>query len=476
MIDLGSFLNADKSMIVAPAGYGKTHTIIEILRMYNGPKKILVLTHTHAGIASIREKAKKEHVNPAKYTLDTISSFALYLTNAFLSCKEKMPQPEDAQYFPFAIAMATKLLRAKPIKHSLSCAYSHLIVDEYQDCTLLQHDFIIKLSEILKTHLLGDPLQGIFDFNDTVNMDSIQQMDGFIDNIQKLDNPWRWKNKNELLGNELADIRKKIEQDECVDVSNYKSICFQKANNASEIYDNNSNVYKRLASFIYKNKPVSLLILVPHKHNVHPFAKRFQKQFGIKEINAFDDKWYYEISKAIDANAGKDFSTIMRNLLFDLFPKNIVNDWINDQNQLKKKRNVNDRGGFYKIMCELWSIPEKSNQWLVKVIKAFKQEYYRQCDVEKTNAILKAIQIADTKSIGVYDGMKQDRDIARRVGRKVYGRYVGTTLLTKGLEFDTVVVMNPNEFSNKKHLYVALSRAVRNLIIISTSKNISLNK
>ena len=54
-MDISTFLSADKSMIIAPAGYGKTYTIAECIASYDGKKKILVLTHTHAGVASLRE-------------------------------------------------------------------------------------------------------------------------------------------------------------------------------------------------------------------------------------------------------------------------------------------------------------------------------------------------------------------------------------------------------------------------------------
>jgi hypothetical protein len=37
-------------------------------------------------------------------------------------------------------------------------------VDEYQDCSLDQHELICLLSEILPCRILGDPLQGIFSF------------------------------------------------------------------------------------------------------------------------------------------------------------------------------------------------------------------------------------------------------------------------------------------------------------------------
>ena len=46
-----------------------------------------------------------------------------------------------------------------------------------------------------------------------------------------------------------------------------------------------------------------------------------------------------------------------------------------------------------------------------------------------------------------------------------YGVVVGSTLRLKGLEFDTVVVLDANEITSCRHLYVALSRATRRLIV-----------
>ena len=52
------FISKDKSMLIAPAGYGKTHLITECLIHTTG--KQLILTYTHAGVASINEKIKNE--------------------------------------------------------------------------------------------------------------------------------------------------------------------------------------------------------------------------------------------------------------------------------------------------------------------------------------------------------------------------------------------------------------------------------
>ena len=477
MFEIETFINSEKSMIIAPAGYGKTYTIISALKTHQDSKKVLVLTHTHAGVASIREKAKKESIDPTTYTLDTICSFALFITESFID-KSRMPSPEDDNYFSFAVQTAASLLNAKPIKDVLTCTYSHLIVDEYQDCTISQHQFIVTLSSMMKTHILGDPLQGIFDFNDQiVNMESPQQMMGFFENIQTLNEPWRWKNSNVQLGQDLANIRRELTSTNTpINISNYRGIQFFQCGDVNDIY-NASPTYYFFSQYIRNNAPESLLVIVPQKHNVQPFAQRFKMIFGIRELEAFDDKWYYELSKQIDSiDSDNNILPLTHNVLLELFPKVVVNEWINDKHEVKKKRgNIDNDGEFYNELCGLYLTEQKDKLlWTHMLIELFKQKYLRQCKLEKTNAILNAIRHAYSESISVYDGMKKDRDKARRVGRRVIGRYVGTTLLTKGLEFDTVFVINPNDFSNKKHLYVALTRATKNLIVISNTNRVQI--
>jgi DNA helicase-2/ATP-dependent DNA helicase PcrA len=50
--------------------------------------------------------------------------------------------------------------------------------------------------------------------------------------------------------------------------------------------------------------------------------------------------------------------------------------------------------------------------------------------------------------------MKEIRNIKRRIGRKISGRCTGTTLLTKGLEFDTVAVLDAHKFKCLENFYV----------------------
>ena len=191
-------------------------------------------------------------------------------------------------------------------------------------------------------------------------------------------------------------------------------------------------------------------------------------------MEAFDDNWFYSYSRLIDSNNESNTPIIMRTLLSEIMPQNVVNKWINNKNAIINKR-ILEAGevGFYNDLCTIYSKIDKSPTWFLSVIQLFKKRYSRVCKTEKTNAIIGALKIAIEESISVYEGMKRNRDKARKVGRRVQGRYVGTTLLTKGLEFDTVVVLNPNKLKNKKHLYVAITRATENLIVFSTSNLIN---
>jgi len=69
--------------------------------------------------------------------------------------------------------------------------------------------------------------------------------------------------------------------------------------------------------------------------------------------------------------------------------------------------------------------------------------------------------------------MKNIRNAKRRMGRKIKGKCIGTTLLIKGLEFDAVAILNAHKFSDPKNLYVALTRASRRLIVFTNNKVLS---
>lgn len=89
-------------------------------------------------------------------------------------------------------------------------------------------------------------------------------------------------------------------------------------------------------------------------------------------------------------------------------------------------------------------------------------------------SLCRVLEEAENDTISVHEAMLNKRNTIRRVGRKVYGRCIGTTLLTKGLEFDAVLIIDAHNFDCPKNLYVALTRASRRLILFSRSKDLNL--
>ena len=208
------FVSESKSLLIAPAGCGKTYTIAECLKYTEGLH--LILTHTHAGVAALKVKIKEKGIPTNKYRIETIDSFAQRYVR-FFYCGDDIPEQDNKDtYFPFIIKRATELVKIQPIEDIIKLTYAGLFVDEYQDCTKLQHKFIMALSEILPTHILGDPLQGIFGFRGEL----VNFKEDLKDFVQfELTEPWRWKKTNPQLGNSLMEIREKLENREEIDLS-----------------------------------------------------------------------------------------------------------------------------------------------------------------------------------------------------------------------------------------------------------------
>ncbi|MBI4650815.1 hypothetical protein HY745_05930 [Candidatus Desantisbacteria bacterium] len=111
-MDYAKFVSKPKSMIVAPAGYGKTHAIAECLKHTEG--KQLILTHTHAGVASLKEKIQKLSIAYNKYHVETIEGFAQKYVKAFY-CGKDIPEQDDTNiYYPFIREKAKNLFKIKP--------------------------------------------------------------------------------------------------------------------------------------------------------------------------------------------------------------------------------------------------------------------------------------------------------------------------------------------------------------------------
>ena len=129
---------------------------------------------------------------------------------------------------------------------------------------------IMALAEVLPTHILGDPMQGIFNFNGT-----LVDIDHDLKDIEyqlSLDTPWRWKkegNNNEL-GECLKEIRTVLDsENKKIDLNNFhKKGLFYYQFPEKDIYNPNTDYSSYVRGIITNDRHLeeleSLLILVPN--------------------------------------------------------------------------------------------------------------------------------------------------------------------------------------------------------------------
>lgn len=504
---INEFLNNDKSLLIAPAGYGKTYTIVQCIKKSEGKGKSLILTHTHAGVAALKNALKEQQIDKKCYEIETITSYAQKYVKAY--CAETLPEITDKNYWIFILEKAEKIFNNTHIKDVIKKTYSQLFVDEYQDCTLSQHKVILAISKSIPTHILGDPLQGIMDFNKKIDPLVSFYNDDLKDFVRttELSIPHRWQKEgnNPTLGEYLVSIRKKLVDNlengakneiDLADNPN-SSFHFIKTSGSAYSYEGinkETNIinkqtkkrytYKQLIKCLLENRNnspdfESLLIIskspyIRNKSQVEIRANLKSMLYypALYLLEAIDEKSFYELSNIADEIITEGLSVDLKklyNFLISLFNKTDIDNWINSATyKIKRKIHENDKI----ISAEIEKLIDEfnnSNQPILlgRIIEYFYFNLKLKCNrTEFIHSIITAIKTTEAGK-SIYKTMIEQRNKFRRIGRKIDGKCLGTVALTKGLEFDTVIILDAETFRDPKELYVAMTRACKNLIIFS---------
>jgi hypothetical protein len=154
-----------------PAGGGKTWLLVDTLRQVaeNGGRA-LVLTHTHAGVHSIRHKMRQRGVASDAAYIGTLTSLSFELVRSYSHVAgievPEVPTWDDSTRY---VEGACSVLQNRHIREVFAVSYSHLLIDEYQDCSMAQHALALELVRAIPAcAVFGDRLQGIFGFRDPI--------------------------------------------------------------------------------------------------------------------------------------------------------------------------------------------------------------------------------------------------------------------------------------------------------------------
>lgn len=451
-----------RGSMVAPAGCGKTHAIAAAVAKHCDGRQ-LVLTHTHAGVDALRAKLKELGAPSNRVHVDTIAGWSLRLSAAFpKSSAVNILKPKTQDEF-LAIYKGTEaLLRMRPHQEILRASYAGVFVDEYQDCTEDQHRVVLALRDMLPTRVVGDPLQGIFNFKKNKTVTWAQHVDREFDAVQGPVRPRRWEGKNAELGKWLMGVaRGKLEAGEALDISNAPL-------NWVAVGDRPGVVG---ACHAAADRGGTVVAIPARQQGWHDIATKLRGRFSC--VEPVDSKDLYEAAKAIEAAVGcarvvavMDFaSKCMTKAGTELKSARAAFERGNDPRTSKHPkqtaalRAVRDDGSVQSVAAALEGMRK------IEGVVVYRRELLSE--------LLRALRVWDSgEATSLEEAAWFARNMTRERGRDCPKCAVGTTLLVKGLEFDHAIVLNADDM-DAKNLYVAMTRGSRSLTVISETRRVA---
>lgn len=460
-------LKHDRGSVVAPAGCGKTQLIAEALKRCKVDKPILVLTHTNAGVNALRERLQRQGVPPSAYRLSTIDGWAMRLISLFPMRSKNDPKilqliTPNTDYLAIRTA-ARDLLASGHISEPLRATYSRLLVDEYQDCSLPQHAIVCNASEVLPTCVLGDPMQAIFGFRGVQLVSWRLDVMTRFPPIGKLEIPWRWRNAGtEQLGQWLLAVRKTLAAGESVDLDDspveVKWIELKPA----------TAVQQRLAAARTRSDRHEGGVLVIGD-STNPSGQRIiasqtpgafaVEAVDLKDLIAFGKVFNPETVDALDHLVG---------FAGELLTNVKGSDLLKRVKSILKGTARREASEAEIAAIRFCQIPNHANAatLLQSLSEAPDVRIYRPAVLYFCG---QALRQAAQGEFQFHDATLHAREQYRHMGRSLPRRAVGSTLLLKGLEADVVVILYPEKM-DACHLYVALTRGARQVVICSEKR------
>lgn len=460
-LDLFAF---ERGSVTAPAGCGKTHLIADTLSLHADSKPILILTHTNAGATALRIRMKRAHVPNSSYRVATIDGFAMRLIRVFPLRSGHDPrilEINDAQNdYPAIRTAASKILLAGHISDALRATYSRLIVDEYQDCNLVQHAIVDALAMVLPTAVLGDPMQAIFGFAGNQLVQWQAHVEARFPAVGALETPWRWLNaRTELLGRWLLEVRAQLQGGQHVDLRGAPAEV-----NWVQLDAANAEQRRRAAAQTRAVGQEQTVLIIGDALNTRGRHQFTSQTPGATAVEAADLGDLVGFARHFNAGAPNSLEKLIN------FASALMTQ-VSATNLLGRVETIRQgRARTPPTPAEAAAVAFVDAPSLIAALRLLDQlehqPHARVFRPEMLHCCRSAMRAAAAGEMTLLDAVLQARERNRHLGRPISRRAVGSTLLLKGLEADVAVILHP-ELMNAPNLYVALTRGAHRLVVCS---------
>ena len=419
--ELENLLKPNNFSVVAPAGHGKTEMIADLVK--NSCGCVLLLTHTNAGVDALEKRLVKRHVSKSLYHLTTIAAFcgrwckAYYRNANFDNSPPLYLLGNSEDDYKRSYIGARAIFFHSWAGSILRASYSTVIVDEYQDCTTSQHEMFLAISKFIPVKIFGDPMQIEFE------------------NIPVKTYPWRWRDTNPLLGKYLETLREQLSP--CL--RGYPcSIHIEQCNGSIEILNPETFNAYALLNDLYPYERV-VYITKWQKQQLY-FCKRMKGIFQYDEKQECDE--LFEYSRCFDEKADTELLLATTEFASKCATR-ISTKLFSYINRLKKGSLDFSRISKYSEFGQLLTECEmlNSGESIIKILSWFQSnDDFKKFRSELLSEMIRSIKYARSKDIPFYEASQLIR-MTHDLQKSYKFHFLSSrTLLSKGLEFDCVII------------------------------------
>lgn len=452
--------------IIAPAGHGKTEMITELVA--NLPGRKLVLTHTNAGVGALSQRLDKKNVDKTRYLLSTISAFCMKWCGAY-PCVASINisiKITDKDFYNDQYKGAARIFEHAWAREVLLKTYTYVIVDEYQDCVVEQHQIFLEINRTVPVYVLGDPMQSIFGWaGKLVSWSKI----GF--EIVRVETyPWRWDKANKELGQYLLNIRKELTP--ALEGKNVKLLIIPNASCVKRV----SSAEAREPAFLAElNQFQSVLYLTKWPKTQCSFSQRSGGLFQNDEPQSLTD--LYTVAKSLDIDDGYTRTETIYSFILNCATQvttelgsygKHIKDRDFDFSKIKKHQEfgrrilmLNQKHGYEDMLNVLDWIRETT------IFRIYRKELFSE--------LCRSIRFAKEREMPILEAAQQIRMMPNNQRRySNFKKLSSRAVLSKGLEFECVAI-DLEERYTATEMYVAMTRAMKAIYFITDKDSILLD-
>ncbi|HED8873774.1 UvrD-helicase domain-containing protein [Pseudomonas aeruginosa] len=463
-------LDVRRGTVTAPAGCGKTQLIADTLTQHTGAKPVLILTHTNAGVAALRLRMQRANVPAPAYRVATLDGFAMRLVGTF---PERSGIPAATLElrnpgidYPAIRLAAFTLVQAGHVSETLAATYAHLLVDEYQDCNLVQHALVTALAAVLPTCVLGDPMQAIFGFAGNQLVDWNAHVLQQFPLIGELNQPWRWINAGTRgFGEWLLDCRRVLQAGGSIDLRQAPAEV-----NWVQLLPATADRQRMEAALTRSVTPGGQVLVIGDSRNVRGRRQMASQTPGATAVEPVDlaDLTNFGLTFSLQA---ADAATRLVNFAAETMTQVGAAAILPRMDTLRRGTARTPPTPAEAALVAFAATP--TYPLAAEALRALtRQAHARVYRPEVLYGCLRAMENAAGGGCTFVEATVRERERNRHESRQLARRAIGSTLLLKGLEAEVAVISNP-ENMDARHLYVAMTRGSARLVVCSATPQLA---